>query len=178
MNTTLFCSKMKIKQFLLTIEEIQIQSGFVDDRPIHGHLAKTLSPEALGLLLQMHPIVLASAKKGRFQIVSGGSQLSLAKAILGVKAIIPVSIAEDPEQATLATLTEALITPLLFAQPSSRLRERLKMAAPLKNLTKIGPSLGLEKNWSKLINLALKNPHQKPAEEILQLATVKVDQPT
>jgi len=167
---------MKIKQFLLSIEEIQIQSGFVDERPIHGQLAKTLSLEAMHVLLQIHPIVLVGTKKGRFQVVSGGSQLSLAKAILGIKAVIPVFIAEESESVALAKLVEQLIAPLLFAQSSAGLRERLKESAPLKYLTKMGPTLGFERNWVKLINLALKNSRQKLSKESSQTEVLKVDE--
>lgn len=117
---------MKIKQFLLSIEEIQIQSGFVDERPIHGQLAKTLSLEAMHVLLQIHPIVLVGTKKGRFQVVSGGSQLSLAKAILGIKAVIPVFIAEESESVALAKLVEQLIAPLFICPIFCRTARKTK----------------------------------------------------
>ena len=166
---------MKIKQISLTIQQIELESDFSENRPFLQQLAQSLNSEALEVLLVMYPIVLLEESTGesladgenkKYRLVRGKTQLLLAKAILGLKTKIPVWLVDDFKTSKLVELTQDLLIPLFFPENRPKeLRERVR-SFPKDELAKMGSALNLPKNWSKLIDLAFQDPHAKP-EEVL-----------
>ena len=165
----------KIKQISLTIQQIELESDFSENQPFLRQLAQSLSSEALEILLVMHPIVLLEQSsgeflinggRGKYRVVCGKPQLLLAKAILGLKTKILVWLADDVKTSKLVEMTQGLLTPLFFSEKRPKeLRERVR-SFPKDELAKMGSTLNLPKNWSKLIDLAFQDPHKK-IEEVL-----------
>ncbi|HBK43147.1 MULTISPECIES: hypothetical protein [unclassified Polynucleobacter] len=163
----------KIKQISLTIQQIELESDFSENHPFLHQLAQSLNSEALEALLVMHPIVLladssseplAAGGSGKYRVVSGKPQLILAKAILGLKTKIPVWIVDDIKTSKLVELTHDLLSPLFFPENRPKeLRERVR-SFPRDDLVKMGSTLNLPKNWSKLIDLAFQVDQKKPEQ--------------
>jgi len=83
---------------------------------------------------------------------------------LGLKTKIPVWIVDDIKTSKLVELTHDLLSPLFFPENRPKeLRERVR-SFPRDDLVKMGSTLNLPKNWSKLIDLAFQVDQKKPEQ--------------
>lgn len=118
-----------------------------------AELAKRLDTDAVGTLLEMHPIVVRETGKGTYRVVSGEAQFRLARGVLPEREKIGVALLE-PEEEELFFLVDALIAPLVLGQAVKDIQEKAERALKERNVSRLGRNLSTRAHWRQLLGSA------------------------